>query len=271
MLKILNLRMIKPLSSIWCKAGICAYLFVAGSAVHAQLPPDASTGLIMPPAPAPASSVSASQAAAPDTSRAADTGIYRISPGDELSLRFDFVPEFNTVETVRPDGHIDLPLIGSQRAAGLTADELGKQLKAAYATKLRHPDLSINIAKGFGSQQVFVGGEVQHPGVQPLSPSLTALQAILVAQGFKDTADASKVSILRRSLDGTAQVLSVDTKAVMDGKDLSKDIALQPFDVVIVQPSTVASVNQWIDQYIRRNIPFNTGLSYVINRNMVGN
>ncbi len=252
---------------IWCKAGICACLLAAGSAAHAQLPPDPNTGLIIPPGP----QVSAPQAPAPDASRAPDAGIYLISPGDELSVRFDFVPEFNTVATVRPDGHIDLPLIGSQLAAGRTADDLARQLKAAYSAKLRRPDLAINIVKGFGSQQVFVGGEVLHPGVQPLSPSLTALQAILVAQGFKETADASKVSILRRAPDGNAQMLSVDAAAVMDGKAQSKDVTLQPFDVVIVQRSAVANLNLWIDQYIRRNIPFNTAFSYVINHNMVGN
>lgn len=252
-------------SSIWRNAGFCAYLLARCTVVHGQLPPDPNTGLIIPPGP----QILAPQPTSPETLRPIEATVYRIAPGDELSVRFDLVPEFNTVATVRPDGYIDLPLIGSQQAAGRTADELSKQLKAAYSAKLRHPDLSINIVKGFGSQQVFVGGEVQHPGVQPLSPSLTALQAILVAQGFKETADASKVSILRRGLDGNAQILSFDAEAVMDGKEATKDISLQPFDVVIVQRSAVANANLWIDQYIRRNIPFNTAFSYVINQNIL--
>jgi protein involved in polysaccharide export with SLBB domain len=237
------------------------------SAAHAQLPPNPATGLVMPSAPP----APASEAVVPEPERASDASSYYIAPGDELSLKFQFMPELNTSETVRPDGHVDLPIIGSQQAAGLTADQLRDKLKAAYAPKLRRPDLTVNIAKGFASQQVFVGGEVQRPGAQPLSPSLTAVQAILSAQGFKETADASKVTILRRGRDGNTQVLSVDAGAVMDGKQQSKDVALRPFDIVIVERSAVAGVNQWIDQYIRRNIPFNTGFSYVINRNMVGN
>jgi protein involved in polysaccharide export with SLBB domain len=240
---------------------------MAGSAANAQLPPDPATGLVMPPsAPAPAST-----AAAPVGKRAATEGSYYINPGDELSLHFDYMPELDTVEVVRPDGRVELPLVGSQSAGGRTVAELSASLKTAYAAKLRRAELWISIGKGFGSQQVFVGGEVTRPGVQPLSPSLTALQAIIVAEGFKDTADPGHISILRRGPDNNPQMLKVDVDAVMSGKQPSQDVVLQPFDVVIVQRSAVAGVNQWIDQYIRRNIPFNTGFSYVINRNFAGN
>jgi protein involved in polysaccharide export with SLBB domain len=246
---------------------LAACLFVQASA-YCQAPPDPATGLVGQP---PANPIDA-QPAKPATPIDQTQNGYQISPGDELVLHFDYVNELNTTETVRPDGRVDLPLIGSQRAAGQTPEAFTAFLKQAYASQLRRPDLSLNIVKGFASQQVFVGGEVEHPGVQPLSPSLTALEAIIVASGFKDTANPSKVVILRRQTDGSVKPLTIDTEAALDGKDQSQDVALQPFDVVIVPKSAVSSLNQWVDQYIRRNLPFSAGFSYVINRyNSIGN
>lgn len=262
----------KPLSWLARLAMLVLLLGTSGVqlASAASLPPNPSTGLIQPltPETRPMGVVpSAPSTPAAPVSVSSD---YRITPGDELALHFDFMPEMNATQTVRPDGRIDLPLIGTQQAAGLTADQLRDQLHTAYAAKVRRPDLSIDIVRGFANQQVFVGGEVTRPGVQRLTPSMTALQAILVAEGFRDTANPGKVAILRRGPDGGAQVIPVDVDAVMDLKEGSSDVALQPFDVVLVPRSTIANIDLWIDQYIRRVIPFQSGFSYVINRN-IGN
>lgn len=213
--------------------------------------------------------------AAPSTvstpSAASNSAAYRIAPGDELALKFFYVPELNENVTVRPDGRIHLQLVGEVPAADLTPAELAAALKRAYAGSLRQPEVSVEVEKGFARQQVFVGGEVGRPGAQPLLPSLTVMRALIVAQGLRDTAAANRVVILRRGDDGRAQVIRVDVASQSrQGADAANDPLLQPFDVVLAVPSHVSRLNKWIDQYIRRNLPVNVGFSYDLNDNRSG-
>lgn len=199
----------------------------------------------------------------PATSAAAD---YQITPGDQLALKFFYTPELDQTMTVRPDGKINLPLIGDVHATEQTPGQLAEHLKTAYATTLRQPQIAIEVEKGYARQQVFIGGEVVHQGAQPLTPSLTLMRALIAAEWLKPTAAANRVLILRRAADGSSQVIKVDVAALADGKrSAAGDPLLQPYDIVLVAPSRVARLNTWIDQYIRRNLPISAGFSYSIN------
>jgi len=216
------------------------------------------------------SAVSAQEPAPPSASEslpvaaAANVGNdYRIAAGDELTLRFFYVPELNETVTVRPDGKIHLPLVGAIAAAEQTPEQLARALHAAYAGDLRHPDVAVEIEKGFARQQIFIGGEVQHAGMQALTPQLTLMRAIIVAQGLKETAAPNRVLILRKNTDGTARVIETNLARQLHG-NAGEDPTLQPYDVVLVPPSRVARLNKWVDQYIRRNLPVN--MSYEINK-----
>ena len=193
---------------------------------------------------------------------------YRISRGDELNFRFLYAPELNTIATVRSDGRVALPYAGEFVAEGLSMDELKALVEQRVASQVRRPQVVVNVSGG-ASQRVFVGGEVGRPGMQPLIGPLTALQAVMVAEGMKDGAQPRNVVVLRRGPQGERQVLPVDLAAAMAGAEGAQDVALQPYDVVIVPRSGIASLNLWIDQYIRRVLPFSTGLSYSINRDGV--
>lgn len=199
-------------------------------------------------------------AGAPSSAQPAD---YRIASGDELTLKFFYVPELNETVTVRPDGKIQLPLVGTVPAADLTPEQLARRLHAAYAGELRNPDVSVEIGKEFTRQQVFIGGEVTQPGMQALTPQLTLLRAIIVAQGMKDSAAPNRVLILRKGANGEAQVIKANVARQLRGGE-GEDLALQPYDVVLVPPSRVSRVNKWVDQYIRRNLPIS--LAYDVNR-----
>lgn len=190
-------------------------------------------------------------------------GEYRLQPGDELDIRFYYNPELNSSVLIRPDGRISLPLANEVQAAGLTPAELGQRLRGAYERELRRPELTV-IVRSFNSQKVFVGGEVASPGViQALGP-LTVLQSVTQAGGFKETARANEVLIIRRDPSTSADpiVIPVDISSVVDGTGTNQDITLMPYDVVYVPKSPVANVNKFVDQYIRQNIPFGFGLTY---------
>ena len=198
---------------------------------------------------------------------AADAG-YRVARGDELNFRFFHTPELNTVATVRPDGRVALPLAGEIEVEGLPMQELTAKVERLLSDQVRRPQVVINV-QGATTRRVFVGGEVARPGMQPLVGPLTVLQAVLVAEGLKDTAQPRQALVLRRGPKGERVVLPVDLSAVMSGQADAPDLPLQAYDVVVVPRSGVPILNLWIDQYIRRVFPFSLGFSYTINKNGV--
>lgn len=221
------------------------------------------------PAPpgAPAAAVAVAGAAA--VSGAASTGPdYRITRGDELQLRFFYTPELNLQATVRSDGRVSLPLVGEVVVEGQTIAELTAMVERLLAPQVKRPQLAVNV-QAAQTQRVFVGGEVGKPGMQPLLGPLTVLQAVMVAEGMKDTAMPQQVLLLRRGAQGQRQVLRVDLDAAMSGRDLAGDVPLQAFDVVVVPRSGIADVGRWVDLYIRRVLPVSLGFNYTIDRNGV--
>ena len=188
---------------------------------------------------------------------------YRIQVGDELDIKFFYNPELNEKVTVRPDGRISLQLVYEVMVAGLTPWELTQLLKQKYAPELKKPEIAV-IVRSFGAHKIYVDGEVNKSGMFPLIGYMTVLQAISQAGGMKDTARASEVVIIRRGEFNKPLAFQVNAQKVIDGTDMSQDIALKPFDIVYVPRSSIANVNIWVDQYIRKNIPIpiSTGFGY---------
>lgn len=198
---------------------------------------------------------------------AAQAPSYRVGVGDELNFRFVHTPELNTAAVVRGDGTVSLPLLGEIRVVGYTLNELGEQIQAALSQRVRRPQVVINVQGSVPSQRIFVGGEVARPGVQNLAGPLTALQAVMAAEGLRDTAQPSDVTVLRQGPSGERILMKLDLAAVMAGREGASDIVLAPYDVVLVPKSGIASAGLWMDQWVRRILPFSLGFSYTINEN----
>jgi polysaccharide export outer membrane protein len=79
---------------------------------------------------------------------------------------------------------------------------------------------------------IYVYGQVRNPGSYELREEVTLLQAVSLAGGLGDRAAASRVRILRRSLDGSQEVLEVNLEDIVDGKE--PDIPIRPNDVIVV-------------------------------------
>lgn len=190
---------------------------------------------------------------------------YVIEPGDELDVRFFYNPELNEEVMVRPDGGISLPLVGQVQAAGRTVTDLESSLKQEYGRELRQTAITV-IIKGFAGQRVYVDGEVGTPQMVNIAGNLSAMQAVASAGGFTDDARKEEVVIIRRQPGGGQPVvIPLNLARAIDGTDTGQDIGLKPYDVVFVPKTGIAEVNQWINQYIRQNIPIPFGLGYGLN------
>ena len=55
-------------------------------------------------------------------------GRYRLMPSDVVELIFPYVPEFNQVLTVQPDGYLNLRAVGDLSVQGRSLPEIRKML-----------------------------------------------------------------------------------------------------------------------------------------------
>jgi protein involved in polysaccharide export with SLBB domain len=189
-------------------------------------------------------------------------GSYLIETGDSLEIKFRETPELDNVVTVRPDGLISLQIVGDVPAAGLTPELMRQALVSAYSAELTKPDIAV-IVRSFSGNSIYVGGEVFAPGRVPLTGRVTTLNAIILAGGFKDTADQQRVVV--RHGDGTC--CEYDLKSVLKCEGKGQDIQLRPYDVVYVPKSKIAKVNLFVEQYIDKVIPFSRNFGVFISRN----
>ena len=197
--------------------------------------------------------------------RAAFSGPYKLQPGDQLEVHHVLDPDYSAVVVVAPDGRINVPGIKAPVMANeLTADELTERLNKLYRADdiLRDPFFSLNL-RSFGNLQVFIGGEVQRPGYLELTGgNRSLLQVSMAGGGFMNSAREHEVVVIRTLPNGSNQLFTADLRKVLTGEDLSQNVQIRPLDVVYVPKSDVASLDTWVDQYIRQALPFSTSASF---------
>lgn len=194
-----------------------------------------------------------------------NTKDYVLRQGDSLTIKFYFTPELNEQTSIRPDGKITMQLIGDIKAADLTVSELRTKLTKVYEQYLKHPEISVTV-NTFDKQRIFIGGEVAHAGAIPLHHGMTVLQAILMAGGYRDTAEPTEVLIIREREPKNPELLMVDLQSGLDSFTQVQDVYLMPHDVIMVPKSTIAKMDQFVDQWINQLIP--VARSFALNYNM---
>ena len=199
--------------------------------------------------------------------RATFNGPYKLQPGDQLEVHHVLDPDYSALVVVAPDGRINVPGIKAPViASDLTADELTERLNRLYRAGdiLRDPFFSLNL-RSFGNLQVFIGGEVQRPGYLELTGgNRSLLQVIMAGGGFMNSAREREVVVIRTLPNGANQIFTADIRKVLTGEDLSQNVQVRPLDVVYVPKSDVASLDTWVDQYIRQALPFSTSASFTL-------
>jgi polysaccharide export outer membrane protein len=191
---------------------------------------------------------------------------FRLSAGDGIELKFFYNPELNDSMVIRPDGCVSLPLVGDVTLQGKTIAEAAKDLEGLYREFLIVPSISIQV-RSYGSQKVYVGGEVSRPGVVPLSSRLTVLEAIMEVGGIKHTGNTSKVILIRKNGEGLPERREIVLRGKKNEAVPDAALALMPFDIILVPETKVARLDRWIDQHIRQMIPLtlSAGFSYLGN------
>lgn len=186
---------------------------------------------------------------------------YRIDAGDELEIRFFYNPELNDRVVVRPDGCISLQLVGDLPVLGMTPTELTSSLQQKYDPMIQRTEITVTV-RAFASQRVYVDGEVNKPGVVPLTGRVTVMQAIAAAGGYKETARTREAILIRRGPSNEPLAVPINLDRVLSGRDTTQDVLLMPYDIVFLPKSSIANVNNWVRQYVRNILPLDLGFVY---------
>lgn len=111
--------------------------------------------------------------------------------------------------TIRDDGSIAIPEIGSVQLAGMTLQEAEDRLFQALVSNQIDPSFSLEVAE-FNSKKVAVGGAVKGARLVPITPSNLTLGEALIAAGGLAIRDEEFASI-RIYRDGTLYQIPVET------------------------------------------------------------
>lgn len=180
---------------------------------------------------------------------------YVLAPGDQVEVLVRRVPEVSRVVVIRPDGHISLPMLQDVTAAGSTARELSEKLTELFSRRLVSPEVNV-IPIVVRQPMVYVVGDVNlAAGVAvPFRDAPTAIQAITLAGGFRRSAAARDVAIIRLTEDGYFRAILVGE---MGGGQPGPYVALrgallQPDDIVFVPENGRSQVVRFLDDIVNR-------------------
>ena len=171
---------------------------------------------------------------------------YRLQPGDVLEVQFRYSPEFNQTVTVQPDGYVSLEIGGDLKVAGMTVEQTRQAILRKASARLQDPVATV-ILKEFQKPYFVVAGEVAAPGKIEMRERVTAIQAIMLAGGLKESAKASQVVVFRQlNNSDLAEVKLLNLKSIRRTSDLENDLTLQPGDMVFVPRDKITKIERFM-------------------------
>jgi polysaccharide biosynthesis/export protein len=156
-----------------------------------------------------------------------------IGNDDVLAINVWKEPDISRSIPVRSDGKISLPLVGEVQAAGQTPLKLEQDIASKLKNYISEPEVTVMVQQ-INSQKFNILGQVVRPGTYVIANSVTVLDAIALAGGFRDFAKQKSIYILRQSSDGGQTRIPFNYKDVVNGKNTSQNIRLQPRDTIVV-------------------------------------
>jgi polysaccharide export outer membrane protein len=182
---------------------------------------------------------------------------YRIGPRDVITLTIYAGGELqNRLDlTVSAHGMINVPFIGSVRAADHTASELEALItKPLAADYFVNPEVSL-IVKGYHSLYYYISGAVETPGLYEMASRATLLELIAKAEGLLPSR-GNVAYIKRKSARRTANgqdvahlasgngSIKVDLHKLLDQGDMSQNLSLEPGDLVYIPLGKMLDVTE---------------------------
>lgn len=128
-------------------------------------------------------------------------GGYRLGAGDKIFITVMGQPDLTGDRLVDGSGAIVMPLAGLVPVAGLTSAQASAAIAGALGKKfLRDPQVAVQVTT---PRPFFIVGEVTQSGSYPYQSGMTVQNAVAIAGGYSIRANQEKVTLTRKSAQGT--------------------------------------------------------------------
>jgi len=179
---------------------------------------------------------------------------YVLGAEDQVSLWTPEAEELNgKALRVEGNGSLTLPLVGTVKAAGLTASGLAAEISKKLEKYYLKPQVVVSVSE-YRSQPVSVIGAVNTPGVHQVQVRKTLVEMVSLAGGPRQDA-GSKVMVTRRAewglipiegavMDpsGEFSTAEIDLRAVTTAGRPQDNIAIKPNDIIALSKARLIYV-----------------------------
>lgn len=159
--------------------------------------------------------------------------MYRIGPGDVVSIFVWGNADVSGDYSVRPDGRISMALTDAVVAAGKTTVELESELSESLSKFLRNPKVTVTIRNASGNlvEQVKVIGKATQPVAMPFTHGMTLMDLMIRIGGLTRYADGNDATLIR-VVNGERIEYPIRIKDLMIEADLEENVDLMPGDII---------------------------------------
>jgi protein involved in polysaccharide export with SLBB domain len=199
---------------------------------------------------------------------------YRVFPPDVLQVMSQKIEEIDGIsQQIRPDGKINLPLVGEVYVAGLTPTEIQTAINKVAEETYQDAKCTVIVA-GFNSQRFYVFGQVAIPGPMAWTGRDSVLDVLARTQPTP-LAWSSRIYLLRSSEPPTGgyattqpsdkyrwtgthpedaarprRKMLINLDAMIASGDMANNVILRPDDIVYVQPNPLARLGLAIERVL---------------------
>jgi len=146
---------------------------------------------------------------------------YKLQPGDEIAISVSPQKGYDVAAVILPDGMVHIRKVGKLRAAGLTLDQLGEEVRKVLDQELVDPEVSVTLTKMAPPPpppmtdppkigKIAVVGGVVKTGPLDLEEGLRVRRALDLAGGTVKEADLANILIIHKDL--TRSIVDLSTE-----------------------------------------------------------
>jgi len=152
---------------------------------------------------------------------------------------------------VSPDGTIQLPLVGSVPAIGLTLKEIAREVNARYRNRVRGIEVTPVLTER-APRFIYVVGEVAQPGRFELTGPTSSMQAIALAGGFNSGGNLRQIIVFRRDQNYKLMATKLDLAGALFGRrpHPSDEIWLRDSDIILIPKQPIQRLSEQVNRYL---------------------
>jgi len=175
---------------------------------------------------------------------------YRVGIPDSVGISVPRAQEIDgESQRIQPDGKVHLRLLGDVKIVGMTAKEIAAKLEVLLGRYYLDPKVSVRVL-GYFSKKYYLYGQVGRQGPVSYTGRDTLLDAIL-SGGVNYSSWTSHVKVIRPSHGETpVRTIMVNVDRMVKKGDWSKNLLLEPDDIVYVPPTPVAWLGLRVHEFL---------------------